>query len=286
MRVTVGCAQFAPRKAEVQTNLDTLADRVVQAAEEGCDLVAFPETATSGYFLEGGVLEASLESGELLASLAHRLDGRLASPIDVVVGFYEKASGNLYNSAAYLEFGPAGGRVVHVYRKFFLPTYGVFDEERFVNRGRELGVFDTRFGRVGMLICEDVWHSVLPTLTALAGAQILIVPSASPARGFSGDDIENHDRYRRMMRAVSEEHAIYSLNVQLCGFEGGKGFVGGSLVIDPLGRIAGESPIAEEHLLVAEMDLDLIAIARANSPLLGDLQSAWSDIKRLVAGID
>ncbi|MFQ3669559.1 MAG: beta-ureidopropionase, partial [Fimbriimonadaceae bacterium] len=70
------------------------------------------------------------------------------------------------------------------------------------------------------------------------------------------------------------------------GFEGGKGFVGGSLVIDPMGRVVGESPIAEEHLLVAEMDLDLIAIARANSPLLGDLQSAWSDIKRIVAGID
>ncbi|MFQ3669395.1 MAG: nitrilase-related carbon-nitrogen hydrolase, partial [Fimbriimonadaceae bacterium] len=257
MRVTVGCAQFSPRKAEVQANLDTLSDRIVQAAEEGCDLVAFPETATSGYFLEGGVLEASLESGDLLTSLERRLQGRIADPIDVVVGFYEKSAGNLYNSAAYLQFDPNGGRVVHVYRKFFLPTYGVFDEERFVNRGRELGVFDTRFGRVGMLICEDVWHSVLPTLTALAGAQILIVPSASPARGFSGDDIENHDRYRRMMRAVSEEHAIYSLNVQLCGFEGGKGFVGGSLVIDPMGRVVGESPIAEEHLLVAEMDLDL-----------------------------
>lgn len=286
MRVTVGCAQFAPRKAEVAINLDTLADRVVQASREGCDLVVFPETATSGYFLEGGVLESALAPGTLLEELYRRLRGCLQSPIDAVVGFYEKADGHLYNSAAYLELGLEGGRVLHVYRKFFLPTYGVFDEERFVSRGRDLGVFDTRFGRVGMLICEDVWHSILPTLTALSGAQVLIVPSASPARGFSGDDIENHDRYRRMMRAVSEEHGIYSLNVQLCGFEGGKGFIGGSLVIDPWGRVVGESPVVEEHLLVAEMDLDLIAVARAGSPLLGDLRSAWSDIKRLVVAID
>ena len=65
----------------------------------------------------------------------------------------------------------------------FLPTYGVFDEERFVEAGRSVQAFDTRWGRAAILICEDAWHSFTPMLAALDGAQLIIVPSASPARG-------------------------------------------------------------------------------------------------------
>jgi predicted amidohydrolase len=179
-----------------------------------------------------------------------------------------------------------GGKanLLGVYRKFFLPTYGVFDEERFVSSGRDLCVLDSRFGRLAILICEDVWHSILPTLCAVRGAQLLLVPAASPARGFSGSDIENHERYRRLFQGISEEHGLYCLNSQLCGFEGGKGFIGGSMIIDPLGNVQVQAVLGEESLLVADIDLDLISIARANSPLLTDLRSAWGDIRRLVDG--
>ncbi|MBI3721220.1 MAG: beta-ureidopropionase, partial [Fimbriimonas ginsengisoli] len=169
------------------------------------------------------------------------------------------------------------------YRKFFLPTYGVFDEERFVSRGRELGVFDTSLGRIGVLICEDVWHSVLAALLALRGAQVVVVPSASPARGFSGELPDNLERYERMLRAVSEEHGVWCLNCQLCGFEGGKGFVGGSSVVDPFGRVAARSPVMDEHVLLAEIDLDQVQLARSQTPLVSDLQSAWGDVKRLAS---
>jgi predicted amidohydrolase len=282
MRFTVACAQIAPDKAEIAKNLDQIASGVRQASREGAHLVMLPEASTSGYFLEGGVLESSLTRQELVSELEKRLDGH-ARPIDILVGFYEKDRGNLYNSCTYLAFDNGKLEIVGVYRKFFLPTYGVFDEERFVARGRELGVFDTRFGKVGVLVCEDVWHSVMPTLTALAGAEIILVPAASPGRGFSGETVENLDRYQRLLRAVAEEHGIWCVNCQLCGFEGGKGFVGGSMVINPLGQVTAQSPIMTPHLLIAEVDLDLVATARAQSPLLADLQSCWGDVKRLVA---
>ena len=270
-------------KAETGRNLATIADITRQASGEGADLVLFPETSTAGYFLEGGVLEASLTKEKLAYELWGRLKDGLDRPIDMALGFYEIADGILYNSAAYLEFTPDGVRINGVYRKIFLPTYGVFDEERFVSRGRDLAMIETRFGRLALLICEDIWHSVMPMLCAVRGAQMLLVPAASPARGFSGAEIENHERYRRLFRAVSEEHAVYVINSQLIGFEGGKGFIGGSMVVDPFGNVIAEAPIAEPQLLIADIDLDLVGIARAQSPLLSDLKGQWEEVRRLVA---
>ncbi len=283
MQFRVACAQFAPMKAETGRNLDTIAEISRQASGEGADLVLFPETSTAGYFLEGGVLEASLTKEKLAYELWGRLKDGLDRPIDIALGFYEIADGILYNSAAYLEFTPDGVRINGVYRKIFLPTYGVFDEERFVSRGRDLAIIETRFGRLALLICEDIWHSVMPMLCAVRGAQMLLVPAASPARGFSGAEIENHERYRRLFRAVSEEHAVYVINSQLIGFEGGKGFIGGSMVVDPFGKVIAEAPIAEPQLLIADIDLDLVGIARAQSPLLSDLKGQWEEVRRLVA---
>ncbi len=283
MAFTVAIAQFAPEKAEVDKNLDTIAEIVVQSHAEGAELLVLPEAATSGYFLEGGVLESSLTRSQLVDGLWNRLRGKLRRPIDVCVGFYLNEEGNLFNAAAYLELNPEGPRVVGLYRKFFLPTYGVFDEERFVSRGREVCVMDTRLGRFSMLVCEDVWHAIMPTICAVRGAQLLVVPSASPARGFSGPSIDNLERYHRLFQGISEEHGMWCVNSQLVGFEGGKGFTGGSSVFDPLGRRVGEAPVGEPHLLLAEVDLELVAIARAQSPLLSDLQSSWDVIRRLVA---
>jgi len=281
MSFRVACAQTAPAKAQIEQNLDEIAQIALQAQDEGAELVQFPETAVSGYFVEGGALENAMEPCELAAALEKRLAGKLKRPLDAVIGFYERSGGDLFNSAAYLEFSPSA-RVVSVYRKFFLPTYGVFDEERFVSRGHSLGLVQSRLGKFAILICEDVWHSVLPMLCALQGAQAVLCPSASPGRGFSGETTDNHDRYRRMLRAISEEHGVWCVNTQLCGFEGGKGFIGGSCVIDPMGHFVAEGPVQEPHLLLADVDLDLISIARAQSPLLSDLESAWADLRRII----
>jgi predicted amidohydrolase len=283
MPFRVACGQFAPFKAEVDRNLDTIVSIILQAQDEHVDLLTLPETSTSGYFLEGGVLESSLTANALVEKLTDLLAGRIHRTLDVVLGFYQNEGGNLYNSVAHLEVAQEGVRAMGVYRKFFLPTYGVFDEDRFVSRGRNLCISPSKVGRLGLLVCEDVWHSIMPTLCAVNGAQVLIVPAASPARGFSGSDIDNHDRYKRLLRAISEEHGMFCVNCQLCGFEGGKGFIGGSMVVDPMGRVIAEAPVGEEHLLITEIDLDLITIARAQSPLISDLQGAWEEVRRMVA---
>jgi len=286
MAFTVACAQFAPEKAQVEANLDKIAELIVQASGEGADLVVFPEASTTGYFLEGGVVESAISASDLLAGLVRRLEGKLDRAVDALVGFYQSEKSNLFNASGYLQLGNQNKKIVNVYQKFFLPTYGVFDEERFVSRGHDLGVFDTRLGRMGVLICEDVWHSVLPTLTAVAGAQVILIPSASPARDFTGCHIGNLEHYERMISMVSEEHGVFCVNCQLCGFEGGKGLVGGSSVSDPMGEIIGRGPVGEEYLLLAPIDLYRVTIARAGQPLLSDLQSAWQDIRRLVVQIE
>ncbi|MEZ0327281.1 MAG: nitrilase-related carbon-nitrogen hydrolase [Fimbriimonas sp.] len=283
MAFTIACAQFAPMKAEVDANLDRIAEIALQAQVENVDLLLLPETSTSGYFLEGGVLEASLTGAQLVSALWSRLTRKITRALDVSLGFYENNQGTLHNSAAYIELTPDGARLVSTYRKFFLPTYGVFDEERFVTRGRALGVFETRFGKVALLICEDAWHGVLPTLCAISGAQLLLVPAASPARGFCGEDIENHDRYFRLFRGISEEHGVYCANAQLSGFEGGKGFVGGSMIVDPTGRLVAQAPLGEDAMIVATIDPEVVSITRAHSPLIADLQSAWEDVRALVS---
>jgi NAD+ synthase (glutamine-hydrolysing) len=168
----------------------------------------------------------------------------------------------------------------------------VFDEERFVDRGQEgVRAFDTSWGgRAAILICEDAWHSLAATVAALEGAQLLIVPSASPARG-SGMDEDGSRlpasviRWERIVRGIAEEHGVFVALANLVGFEGGKGFPGAAAVIDPMGNVVVRGPLFEEALLTADLNLDALTDARSDSPLLADLRSALPVlIKGLKAG--
>jgi predicted amidohydrolase len=269
---TAAAVQIAPSKANYGHNLDRVAEAALKAQEAGADLVVFPEASTTGYFLEGGVGELAVPISQLADDLSSRLSG-LPGFLDVVVGFFESDDGHIYNSAAHLSLTSSSVEVLHVHRKFFLPTYGVFDEERFVSRGRDVSTYETRFGRFGLLICEDVWHSVAPMIAALKGATVLVAIAASPARGFGEKVPANVDTYHRLLKAISEEHGVFVINSMLVGFEGGKGFIGGSVVCNPLGAVISEGPIGEEYTMIAEIDMDLIDIARKKSPLLADLVS-------------
>jgi N-carbamoylputrescine amidase len=131
-----------------------------------------------------------------------------------------------------------------------------------------------------------VWHSIFPTLNAVAGATTMIVPSASPARGFTSEHIENHERYRRLAKGIAEEHGVYVLLAQLVGHEGGKGFVGGSMIVDPFGKIVVEAPVGEEAIIIADIELDMVAIARAQTPLISDLRASWHNLQKIAGNIN
>jgi len=288
----VALSQFRPSKGEYAENVARIGAVVGQAAQldPKPDLVVFPETATSGYFVEGGVKELAVTAGTLARDLAAAYQG---PAIDVVVGFYERFRNHIYNSALYVTLEKKKPEVRHVHRKVFLPTYGVFDEERFVDRGQD-GVrsFETSWGgKAAILICEDAWHSLAATVAALEGAQLVIVPSASPARGLGEvEDCEGESlpasvvRWERIVRGIAEEHGVFVALANLVGFEGGKGFPGASAVIDPTGTVLARGPLFEEALLTADIDLDSLTTARSDSPLLADLQSALPVLTKSLSG--
>ncbi len=288
MTVRVAAAQIRPDKANYAENLKRVGSVLGAVAnwESPPDLVVFPETILSGLSVEGGVRENAVNAGDLLSDLAAMHAAIGAAPVDVVVGFYEEFQNRYFNSAAYLTLGGTEPLIRHVHRKVFLPTYGVFDEKRFVSHGPAVNTFDTAWGRAAILICEDAWHSITGAIAALDGAQAILVPSAAPARGI-GPDPGARDSgaarpassraWERMICRIAEEHGVYVVVAQPVGFEGGKAFQGGSAIVAPGGDVVVCAPVFEDALIVSDLDFDAISRARSKDHTLGDLEvQLWS----------
>ncbi|HEY6325854.1 MAG TPA: nitrilase-related carbon-nitrogen hydrolase [Candidatus Cybelea sp.] len=280
VRLRTAILQTKPAKGQYARNLRNAAEAFAQLAGDPPDLIVFPEAALTGYFLEGAVYDLALPATRFANDLAAAWRGASSGrAVDIAAGFYENDAGTYYNSAIYLHVTPDRERIVHLHRKMFLPTYGVFDEERFLSRGRNLGVFNTRFGRMALLICEDACHAIAPTIAAIKGARVLIVPSASPGRGIDNDgELGSIAQWREMLRLAAIEHGIFVIYAGLTGFEGGKGMSGTSCVIDPRGNVLVEASPFEPCILRCDLDLREIDLARASLPLLGDLGSALPDL--------
>ncbi len=279
--LSVGLAQFKPTKAAVDRNLAGIRE-VVSGYAGKVDLLIFPEAATSGYFLEGGVAEAARSAREVAEGLGTPAPG---AP-DVVLGFYERHRRSLHNSVGYFSPQAVGYEPVHVHRKVFVPTYGVFDEARFVEPGREVRAFDTRLLRAGMLICEEMWHSLPATILALGGAELIIAVSASPARDFTPSSEGRPGNLRRwdaLAPAAAVEHGVFVVVSQLLGSEGGKVFPGGSMAVGPDGEVLARGPLLEEGVTVVSLESAAIDRARVKSPLLADLEQVLPHLQKAVA---
>ncbi len=278
-RLRVALLQTKPAKGEYQRNLAAAGEAFAQLSADAPDLVVLPEAALTGYFLEGGVYDLALSASTFANDLARTWRQACGGRVDLAAGFFENDGGTYHNSAIYLEIEPENERIVHIHRKLFLPTYGVFDEERFLSRGHRLSVFQTRFGTMALLICEDACHAIAATVAAVKGARILIVPSASPGRGIQGDgELESIVQWREMLRITALEHGVFVIYAGLTGFEGGKGMTGSSCVVDPRGRILVQAPPTQACIVRADLDLREIDLARATLPLLGDLEAALPDL--------
>jgi NAD+ synthetase len=285
LRLTL--VQFNPGKGDYAENLGRFGETFATLAGRPAppDLVVFPEAAITGYLLEGGVRDLAVTAGTLFEDLQAQHAKAKAPTMDVAMGFYERWRGALYNASLYATLGGSDARIVHVHRKVFLPTYGVFDEERFTEPGLELGAFDTRLGRFAVLICEDAWHSITGTIVALQGAELVLVHSASPARGIQPLEETlsrpaNVSRWERTSRAIAEEHAVWVATSQLVGFEGGKGFAGGSVIVSPRGDVVARGPLWEEAVVDAVVDREEVGRARTDLPLLADLETRLPHLLR------
>ena len=281
--MNLALAQVKPAKGDYAANLTRLGEIFAQvdAMRPRPQVLHLPETALTGYFVEGGVRDLAVTAGTLARDLfeAWRTATNGLTSLDVVVGFYEIFQNTLFNSAMYAALGPQGPHILHVHRKVFLPTYGLFDEERFVERGHEFHAFDTGWGRAAILVCEDAWHSLSGTLAALDGAQVIFVSSAAPARGaWPREDAipgpASVARWERLIRDIAEEHGIFVSFANLAGSEGGKIFSGASLIAGPKGDIRVRAPLWDEALVTLPLDLADLTRARADMPLLADLRTA------------
>ena len=231
-----------------------------RAAKAGAGIVVFPELSLTGYTLRDLTGEVALEP---------RTDRRLqplrdlSRTIGIAFGCVEAGTNHgLYNAAVYLE----GGEVRHIHRKIYLPTYGMFEEGRYFSAGHEIGAFDTKLGRIGMLVCEDLWHISLPYLLAVDGAELMISLTASPSRlGGETDGTNqrqvNHDHHRVYARLLS----MYSVFANRIGVEDGVTFWGGSAVFSPSGGVVSEAKEYSEQLLLAKLDDAEVRRARRSS---------------------
>ena len=279
LKLTIALAQINTCLGRVDLNLEKHLALAAEAHSNGADLLVFPELSLTGYVLQ-----------DLASAVAHRPtdDDPVFRPLleasrklDMVVGFVEEDRRNrFYISAAYL----SGGKVVHVHHKVYLPTYGLFDEGRFFAWGDSVRAFDTRFGRVGMLICEDFWHASPPYLLWLDGADLFLFISASPGRGLNaGEMLESARWVDHINRAYASLFTSFVAHTNRVGFEDGLNFWGTSTAFDPDGKLVAQAQYDEEGLTLAELDLAQLRRTRARLPLLRDerLEILLRELKRI-----
>jgi len=263
----IALAQIAPRLGQLDENLARHHELLGAARADDADLVVFPELGLTGYLLQ-----------DLAADVAMRLDdprlGELVaatSGLSAIVSFVEESADHrLFIAAALVE----DGRIRHVHRKLYLPTYGLFDERRFFAAGDVLRSVPSRLGvDVGIGICEDFWHPPVPHLLALDGAQILVDVSSSPGRDLASTNevgLGTATSWRTLMRTHAQLTTSLVVFCNRVGVDESISFWGGSEVIAPSGRPIFSAPLWDEGLFTVEVDLADIRRERISLPVLRD----------------
>ncbi|MBI1920725.1 MAG: carbon-nitrogen hydrolase [Geobacter sp.] len=274
MDFTVALAQVKPKLGCVADNLGMIEAAVERGINEKAGLVLFPELALTGYFLRDLVPEVALS---LDAPEITRLK-ELSRHIDIAIGMVEASPDYLfYNSALYL----SAGDIRHVHRKVYLPTYGLFDEQRYFAHGERFRAFDTRFGRMGMLICEDMWHLSAPYILAMDGAATILCLSSSPGRGVTED--ENLGSTSAWQRLTSTTAMFLNCRILYCnrvGYEDGVNFWGGSEYVEPSGKVNVRGKLLDEDFVLAGVEEGALRRERIFSPMLRD-ESLFITMKEL-----
>ena len=203
---------------------------------------------------------------EAITSLA-----KAAGEMAVVVGFCEDGRGfQTYHSAAYLE----GGMLRHLHRKLYLPNYRIYEERKHYNPGQSMRAFDTGFGRMAILICNDAWQPFLPFIAVQDGAQVLIIPADSGSYPSYAELLDTRDYWRGITRFYARMLESYVIFVNRVGRQDEISFWGYSHVVDPWGSVVAEGPLHEEALLTADIDLADVRRRRREVPLVKEARLA------------
>jgi predicted amidohydrolase len=251
--VRIALGQLVCHAGDRSANERALLAAAGDARRARAELLVVPELQLSGYAFAGGDAARSVDE------VAALLEG---CGLPVVAGFAERDDERTWNSAAWIE----GGVPLHVHRKLYLCDYPPFDEHARFAAGEAMRSFDTAFGRVAILICNDAWQPFLPSLAAHDGAELLVVPAAS-----STAVPEAEPYWRDLTRVYARLLQCFVVFVNQAGRQGGFTFWGGSHVVDPDGEIVAQAG-ADETVLVADVDIACASARRRRLPLLRDLR--------------
>lgn len=266
MQLKLGLAQINTVLGDPQANLEKHLEFIAQARAQDVDLLVFPELSLTGYYLQDLAAEVATPPAKDSAIFGPLYEA--SQEMDLVVGYVDEDRRARFSiAAAYL----SRGKLLHVHRKVYLPTYTLFDEGRYFDPGDDVRAFDTRFGRIGMLICEDFWHASPPYLLWQDGADVLIMMSASPGRGLDdGDKLGSVRWVERVLQAYAGQFTDVVIHANRVGVEDGLIFWGGSLAYGPDGELLAQADYLDEALLTVELDLNSLHRQRSRLPLLRD----------------
>lgn len=249
-------AQWRPKTANTQANLKRMLDLV---AAKRPTLALFPEMWLTGYSVRDRVIELAEPADGPSVEAASKVARKAKSTI--VFGFPERARaqrGAIYNAAAVCT--PDGE--VGIYRKWFLPNFGPYEEKLYFHKGSSVPVFDTPFGKLGVQICYDLFFPELAKVACLKGSEIVVNVSASP--------ITARSLFEKIIAARATENAVFFAYVNRVGTDLGLVFAGGSAIIGPRGQVLQEAPLVKEALLDQKVDLEDTDLARPFRPTLRD----------------
>jgi predicted amidohydrolase len=258
MEFRIALAQIDPLLGNLGRNVEKHVAMARKALDAGAHVVVFPELSLTGYSIKDMNWDLAFNTRNAPSEIRPLLD--MSASISILAGGIEEDDAfTLYNSAFLFE----NGTVHSVHRKTYPPTYGMFEEMRYFSRGGHVAAFDAKCGRLGVLICEDLWHLPLPYILARDGAQVLIALVASPTR-LQGNETdlptatvnrENHKAYARLLSS-------YVVFCNRVGFEDGVNFWGGSEVLAPDGEVIASARLFEEDLVVADVKENDVRRAR------------------------
>lgn len=259
MKFKVSVAQINPALGDYDKNIKKHIQFIDKAIKKKADIVVFPELSLTGYSVKD--LNFDLAVNPYIDKLLEPLRKK-SNDIAIVCGGIEEADDfAIYNSALFM----SGGKTEFTHRKVYPPDYGMFEEMRYFSNGHSANVHDTKFGKIGILVCEDLWHMSLPLLQALKGAKVIIGIASSPTRlalNSKTKILKNYQVNSEQHRAYARLLSVYLVFCNRVGYEDGVNFWGGSEIVDPFGNVDVCAKMFEEDMIVSEIDMGTVKRAR------------------------
>ncbi len=254
-------AQISPVLGDIRRNLDTHLRFIEKAKQQKSDVLVFPELSLTGYTLQDLTYDVALTiDSQPIQQIVSQ-----SQEMDIIFSFVEEdATHSFYISTAYA----SKGKLSHVHRKVYLPTYGLFDEARYFDAGNRVQAFDTEHARAGVLICEDAWHPSTAYILSTDGAHIIYVVAASPGRGMKDGEIQSDTWWQTTIRSYAQLHGVFVVYANRVGIEDGLVFAGGSSIFDSEGTQIVKASYLEEELITANLDFHKLRRSRIANPLM------------------